>query len=227
MDISGSPRKADSAYIAIRRAIIVGDLREGQELSEAELTARFGFGRTPTREALLRLTREGFVSWEPRQAPVVSAAAPDRLQMCYEARLAIERSVVPYAIARLNATDLTELERLAHLLGECVQRGDNYAAAETDYLFHAGVMGASRNTFMYDASIVIYNTMLASWYRAYTLLDMRSCVGEHLELVEALKTRDPGVAVEALSNHVKGAYERQLKIFQSSLEPMPDRSLSQ
>jgi DNA-binding GntR family transcriptional regulator len=54
------------AYRALEEAIVTQSLRPGSKVTEVELSNRLGIGRTPIREALQRLAREGLVSVRPR-----------------------------------------------------------------------------------------------------------------------------------------------------------------
>ncbi|MEJ2002607.1 MAG: GntR family transcriptional regulator, partial [Maritimibacter sp.] len=66
---AASPKKRgilrEKAFLTLKDAILTGSLHRGEHLSEARLIREFGIGRTPLREALNRLEREGLVVSQP------------------------------------------------------------------------------------------------------------------------------------------------------------------
>lgn len=218
-DISKSETKSLAAYIEFRKRIICGDFKPAQALNESHLIETLGFGRTPTREALMRLAKEGFLEWTPRRAPTVSSATPERVQKVYEARLAMERSIMPYAISRITDEEIASLTETWVDIGEKGERDEVYEATNVDYLFHLQIAKATGNPFMVDNAVNIYNASLPIWYRTQVLLGVRESLDEHQELIKAIASRDTAKALDAVSGHVHLSYAKQLRMFQFSLEP--------
>ena len=86
------------AYRALRQKIVRLDFAPGDVLKEDELRDSLDLGRTPIREALLRLQREHFVTVIPRRGMFVSGIEVEELSLLFETRSVLE----PYA-ARLAA----------------------------------------------------------------------------------------------------------------------------
>lgn len=74
----------------LREAILSGRFQPGQRLLERELVARMGVSRTPIREALRKLEREGLVSTIPYKGPAVTTFTPESAREVYEVRAALE-----------------------------------------------------------------------------------------------------------------------------------------
>lgn len=93
----------------LREAILSGRFQPGERLLERELVARMGVSRTPIREALRKLEREGLVTTVPYKGPTVTKPTPESAREVYEARAALEGQAVasftrradPAAIARM------------------------------------------------------------------------------------------------------------------------------
>ena len=93
----------------LREAILSGSFQPGERLLERELVARMGVSRTPIREALRKLEREGLVTTVPYKGPTVTKPTPESAREVYEARAALEGQAValftrrgdPAAIARM------------------------------------------------------------------------------------------------------------------------------
>ena len=100
----------DRAYDRLEEAIVTLRLSPGAVLSESALATDLGFGRTPIREALQRLAREGLVVVLPRKGILVTEINPRNQILLLEVRRELER-----LIARTGALRRTEEERLRFL----------------------------------------------------------------------------------------------------------------
>lgn len=102
----------------LRAAILSGQFQPGQRLLERELVARMGVSRTPIREALRKLEREGLVTTVPYKGPIVTKPTPESARELYEVRAALEGQAAalltgrgdPVVIARMW-TCLKDAER--------------------------------------------------------------------------------------------------------------------
>ncbi|MEE3092729.1 MAG: GntR family transcriptional regulator, partial [Pseudomonadota bacterium] len=82
---------SDQAYEGLEEMIVTLHLEPGAVLSEAELSEQLGIGRTPIREALQRLAREGLVLILPRKGILVSEINPGKQLLLLEVRRELER----------------------------------------------------------------------------------------------------------------------------------------
>src|SRR3546814_12657654 len=73
----------------VARAITEGRLTPGADLNSVELAARFGTSRTPVREALMLLEKEGLVEIPPRRRPRVSHVSLEEVEELYQIRVAL------------------------------------------------------------------------------------------------------------------------------------------
>ncbi|HIB21720.1 MAG TPA: GntR family transcriptional regulator, partial [Rhodospirillales bacterium] len=96
----------DRAYRELEEMIVTLQLEPNAVLSETALSQDLGIGRTPIREALQRLAREGLVMILPRKGILVSEINPRKQLLLLAVRREIER-----LLARASATRLTEKER--------------------------------------------------------------------------------------------------------------------
>ena len=81
---------SDQAYEGLEEMIVTLRLEAGAVLSEAELSEKLGIGRTPIREALQRLAREGLVLILPRKGILVSEINPGKQLLLLEVRRELE-----------------------------------------------------------------------------------------------------------------------------------------
>src|ERR1700760_3699279 len=102
MDTLGPVKRTllrESAYVAIRDAIVRGELAPGAAVRDADLAARLGLSRAPVRDALSRLTDEGLVETKPqsytRVTPLVLKEVRDAAQVVRAMHELATRTAVP------------------------------------------------------------------------------------------------------------------------------------
>lgn len=105
---------ADTVYARLRNAILSAELRPNKRLVEDELADWLNVSRTPIREALLSLEKEGLV--ERDRGWVVREHNPAEIQARLESRLAIESFATRLAARRRTEADLQELRNLAEAM---------------------------------------------------------------------------------------------------------------
>jgi DNA-binding GntR family transcriptional regulator len=104
--------------------IIQGQIRAGDDLNSVELSRRFQTSRTPIREALILLEKEGLVEVPPRRRPRVRALALTEIREIYEARAALFVLVARAAAKQSTEEDVGRLEKLLEELRGHHARGD-------------------------------------------------------------------------------------------------------
>jgi len=105
---------AKDAYGRILKAIITSELKPGEPVAEIQIAERFGFGRTPVREAVKRLENEGFISSSERKKRVY-ILFPKDIEEIFTLKQAIESIVSAKAATLAGQQDKEDLE---NLLGE-------------------------------------------------------------------------------------------------------------
>lgn len=104
--------------------IIQGQVRAGDDLNSVELSRRFQTSRTPIREALILLEKEGLVEIPPRRRPRVRTLALTEIREIYEARAALFVLMARAASQQAKSEDIQRLERLLEDLRGHHARGD-------------------------------------------------------------------------------------------------------
>ena len=102
----------DQVYKILRKEIILGQLMPGERITENQLCQRFSCSRSPVREALSRLNKEGFVEVLPRRGALVTKTSPDEVNDYYALLKVLEGQAVEWAAPRLTTAELDELERI-------------------------------------------------------------------------------------------------------------------
>jgi DNA-binding GntR family transcriptional regulator len=192
----------------VARGIIEGRLGPGDDLNSVDLAKRFGVSRTPVREALFVLSREGLVDWSPRRRPRVSAVNLKDVREIYQLRAILYAQVSLAIVEHASADDIESLWRAHRRLAEVAARGD------VDGYFWANV--AFRDEEMRVCGNGIFKEVLDSMRMRTNRLRhlstslpgrlQRSCT-DHQRLCEAYEQRDGTLAAALNRSIVLGALQ--------------------
>jgi len=116
-----APTVSDLAYERLKEAIISGHFRPGEKLVESSLASRLDVRRTPLRQALAFLEREGLLEREARGSLIVPAFSTQEIEELYEVRTALEglaayKAAENVAEGSLSAAELKSIEEMLTLL---------------------------------------------------------------------------------------------------------------
>jgi DNA-binding GntR family transcriptional regulator len=137
--------------------IITLRLAPGAAVSELELSESLGIGRTPIREALQRLAREGLVSILPRRGILVSEINVKRQLRLIEVRRALETLVARMAARRATQSERERLGELAEIFERCAKSRDDVAFMRADREFNTLASAACHNEFAMAAMGLIHS----------------------------------------------------------------------
>ena len=136
-----TPSLVDSAYEAVRKAILVGDVEPGSRLSEAVVAREMGISRAPVREALRMLEHSGLVNQQHNKGYRVCEFSDDDFFELATLRFAMESLAMRLAI---ESEDLVpNLESILERIRDAEKRGNAVQAAKLDREFHEAILIAS------------------------------------------------------------------------------------
>lgn len=198
-------RKSDEAYSELRRRIMLAELPPNSFLDEKMLQQALDCGRTPLREAILRLAQEGLVMSMGRRGYAVAGATPEDLQRGYELRRELECFTAGIAAERRTADDLDRLDAfLAKVEAEMDEQAGNVAwELAIDEQFHSMVARASGNQFAQRYLDSLYGLSVRSLYVSQVPITfVREEFGTYRLLVDAIRMRDSTAARNAMAAHL-------------------------
>jgi DNA-binding GntR family transcriptional regulator len=141
---SVSRNLAEKAYDRLKNDISDFKYLPGERFSEAEVAGKMGVSRTPIREALFRLAREGYVQVLPRSGWMIRPFDFDEVENLYDLRILLEESVVQRLCDMDPPPDLRALKD-TWLVPESERLRDGHAVADLDEAFHRGLVAAAGN----------------------------------------------------------------------------------
>ena len=148
---------AARAYELLVREITRLELAPGEVLADKALTERFDIGRTPLREALQRLAREGLVVHLPNRGMFVSEITADSVQQIYEFRALIDGHAVRLAATCASASEMDDLTALQEALVDATERDDIDTFVVMDRLFYEVLAQSARNVYLAEVIPRIFN----------------------------------------------------------------------
>ncbi len=132
--------RGDSRVAAISdwigRGIIEGRLGAGDDLNSVDLAKRFDTSRTPVREALLLLEKEGLVEIPPRRRPRVARTTPTQIREIYTVRATLLGLVAERVAATISPEQLDELRALVDTMSAAAAERDLNRYFWTNVTFH-------------------------------------------------------------------------------------------
>ena len=147
--------------------IVTLAIEPGSAVSESELAARLGIGRTPIREALQRLAREGLVAILPRRGIIVSEVNVGRQLRLLEVRRELERLIARSAARRATDEERARFLELAERFEKSARVNDDKAFMRTDREFNSLCSQAAHNEFAAGAMSLMHSLSRRFWYIHY------------------------------------------------------------
>jgi len=129
----------------LRGDILSGRISEGGRLTEQELAQRFGVGRSPVREAVLRLSMQGLLTSRPNRGAVISPGAPLEIRkLVVPIRRTVEAFALEMIFDSLVEEDFRKWDEIVERMKKACESGDLYAIAELDITFHRTLVERAR-----------------------------------------------------------------------------------
>jgi len=180
----------DAAYVAIRDAIVRGDILPGASVNNAELAERLGLSRAPLRDALARLAHEGLVETKPqsytRVTPLVLRDVRDAAQVVR----AMHEVAARAAASRLTAEQIDAMRQANRRFEAATKVGDLDAAMDADDELHGVLVQACGNRAV-AATIERYTPLIRRLERRqFSPTTARRSVALHNQLIASCARRD-------------------------------------
>ncbi len=194
---SAPPSLSEVAYRRLEEAIVTLSLRPGAVLTEAQLIDLVGVGRTPVREALIRLAQQGLVEILPRKGVVVTDINAIDIMAALDAREVLERLIASDAAKRASPKERITMIEVARAMRAAAEAGDASAYMRLDKELDATVAGAARSPYATRAVEPLQALIWRAWYHFERRDDLVPAAGHHVAFAQALAAADPAAAVAA------------------------------
>ena len=214
----GNPTQAYKAYRAIRQRILQWHFAPDSVIQERALMDELAIGRTPIREALLRLASDRLVVFQRNQSIRIAPVHFNEVRDLYEVRLQSERLSASLCLARMTRTQSAAFEDWLADAERFVRAGDDEAVFNLDFRFHGLFYEGCGNAVLVDQ----HDRLAGHFYRLAYLMyylrgepsraSRRAFVDSHRPLVDAVLSGDGARLDEAVYEHVIASFEGIVRV---------------
>lgn len=193
--------RTEAAYRAIKNEILSNRLAPGEAVPMERFVRDLKLSRTPVREAILQLAKEGFIDVRPRMGTFVSHLDLRQIQEMYEVRRLMEGYAARLAAARVDRDNLESLHRA--LSSFDTERGPDWKAiSEAGQKVHALIVESCGNRVLAEKILSLQDHFAR--FRALSLQIPRKVLAshqEHLRVLGALLEGDGALAERRIHEH--------------------------
>src|SRR5579862_5576943 len=196
------------AYAALKGVIVSLDVyrsRSDIRLDERRLAQDFGISRTPVREAMAQLEREGFVRSVPRRGIYVVRKTRREVIEMITAWAALESMAARLITQGAEDAEIATLRRMFATFedGKLAAKLDEYS--EVNIAFHQAIICMSRNRVLIDLAENLFTHMRMIRRKTIGEQDRADrSIRDHMHIIEALEARDTARAEELVRSHALG-----------------------
>jgi DNA-binding GntR family transcriptional regulator len=192
------------AYRRIESLIVTLTLAPGSLVTEKQLIAHAGLGRTPVREAIQRLEWEGLLEVRPRAGLMITPLNPAAPAMIIETRRQLEPLAARLTIGRIGAVQRDKLIECAKRMTECSITGDKQGFLTADKTFDEILEETCPNPFISQALSSLQTHSRRHWFASATQHSLESAVTLHVRVIRALLAGDAQAAENEMTALVNG-----------------------
>ena len=206
---------ADRAYAALKDTIVSLNVYEQDgevRLDERQLASDLGISRTPVREAMAQLEREGFVRSVPRRGIYVVRKSKQEVIEMITAWAALESMAARLITQNATTDEIASLRRMFATFenGEARAHLDEYSVANIE--FHQTIIRMSKNGVLIDLAANLFTHMRMIRRKTIGEQDrVERSIRDHINIIEALEARDTERAEDLVRNHALGLAEHVKK----------------
>jgi DNA-binding GntR family transcriptional regulator len=223
MKSKGKKSNSVDAYQSIKNLILESKILPGASITEEALATELNIGRTPIREALMRLEQEGLIITENRRKRVFMLDEAEVNQI-FELKICIESSMAGYAAERATKTELDQIRKTMEAMDAQAAQlptettGQNAKAwfeewMDLDAQLHQQIYLAAHNPTAWEI-ISGFNTKIHRFKLGLLTLQGRVAISvtEHRRFVDAILKRSSDEAEQHMKTHLNNVHRELIKL---------------
>lgn len=198
----------EHVYNGVKGAIIGGDFQPGKRLIEEKLAADMATSRTPVREAIQKLEKEGLIFRLPRGGFAVKSVTEDEVEEILGLRSVLEGYAAFLATSRITDAELKQLDEIIMREDACLNNLDVDEFIRLDGEFHDVLYRAAKNARLYG----LLNDLRDYMYRYRVIIlhyqrKLHLAVQDHKEMLASIKAKSPRQVERLVRKHVSRGKE--------------------
>lgn len=196
-----SPPLRERVYETLEKLMVDGVLPSGMHLVEDDLAQRLGVSRNPVREALQRLSHEGFVERQPGRGAFVHSPSRQEIDDVFHVRTLLESDSARLAAGRITDAELDMLRAILTLGEAAVEQKNAVELLELNERFHDVIILAAGNAIM--AKMMVSLRQRIRWYFSSVVVSRApGSWSQHEEIYQSLRDHDAARAADLMGEHV-------------------------
>ncbi len=201
----GSAARHERVYAILRTDILEGRYAGGEKLGEAEIAQRFKVSRTPVREALRKLERDGLVKRTVNVGVVVTKTTTDSIQQYLQVLQLLETfAAETWAGSAHVAADLPYLTNLQDGMKKAFADKDVALFEQLNRQFHARFLERSDNAYLRALVVETRQKMFSMALESFpSALHIEQYLADHDRILDEARRGDPGKVAEAMRSHLR------------------------
>lgn len=216
-DIQNHKPLREMVYEELKLQILTGGIVPGTRMMEVELAEEMGVSRTPIREAIRKLEKEGLVTIEPRRGAYASRISTEDMVEILEVRQDLEGLAAFFAATRMSKENLEELKSIAEKYNKAVEEGNMQDMIRYDTMFHRKIVDSCNNKILVHMVEQLQEMVLRFRYIYYdNFRRAEHMPAEHRAILEAIADGDEEKAREAADVHI---YRLKQLVIEEGVEP--------
>ena len=209
---------AEQVYRVLRRSIASGRLKPGERILEKLLARQLEISRTPVREALLKLERDGLVTCNSRRSYNVRVLSVADVKDIYATLSIIESAAVGLASVRIASRDVQMLRNYNRQAERAARSGDLEGFGAANRNFHGVFLSKLENRTLRDLCDSVRALLYTFPVRPNSLTKwLKKSVREHREIIRLTEDRDRK-ALESYFRDVHWSAEKNLSYIEDAYD---------
>jgi DNA-binding GntR family transcriptional regulator len=206
---------SSQAYEILKERIMNLHLRPGELLLVQPLSKDLGMSRTPVREALIRLEREGFINEAEGKKFRVTEVTVKSILEIHEVRELIELHTVSKAATKCSPSQLRKLQKLTKEMKNALIVQNHIKFFQLDMDFHALLISIADNKTLENLMFHLNEKVQRIRHlTTYVYQRLEHTIDEHNAILKGVETKDPSTAQKAMQLHLDQVKDGLVKLFE-------------
>lgn len=211
-DIQNHRPLREMVYEELKMQILTGVIVPGTRMMEVELAEEMGVSRTPIREAIRKLEKEGLVTIEPRRGAYASQISTEDMIEILEVRQNMEGLAAFFAASRMQPEQMRELKEVSAKYNKAVADRDMESMIKHDTRFHRIIVESCNNKILVQMIEQLQELVLRFRYIYYDdFKRAENMPEEHYMILSAIERNDADAARAAADLHIDRLKEMILR----------------
>lgn len=194
-------------YQYIKEKIILGEFKPNSTIDEKELAKTLNTSRTPIREAILKLKEEGYITIFPRKGTLVSTISFEDIKNLYQYRMILDSGIASIASQMMKDEEIDSFINEIKTIISNKDINSSLSLDDDDKKFHMAIANSTSNPYLINEEEKVMNQCLRIRFLSNKESKERyfSSLNEHIEILEAIKSRSKEEASNKMKEHLKNA----------------------